>query len=83
MDHMIGNRPIQVVAKVMNSDGCAWRRLRQWRRADLRGCAAGLRLRLFIRKIEVEEHEDTGFGIDTQQRDQAHPYRDTHVVWSR
>ena len=34
-------------------------------------------------EVEVEEHEDAGLGVDAEERDQAHPDRDAHVVAER
>src|SRR6266702_2483480 len=33
-----------------------------------------------VSKVKIQEHEDSRFGVDTEQRDQADPHGDTHVV---
>ena len=35
---------------------------------------------LLVGKIEIEEHEDSGLGINAQQSNDAEPDRNTHVV---
>src|SRR4030042_1374834 len=37
-------------------------------------------LRLFIGEVKIEKHEDTGFGIHTEECDQSDPHPDAHVV---
>ena len=39
-----------------------------------------LLLRLVIREIEIEQHEDPGLGIDPEQGDEPDPDPDAHVV---
>src|SRR5215472_4469667 len=36
--------------------------------------------RLFVGKVEIEQHEDAGLCVDPQQSNDAHPDRDAHVV---
>jgi hypothetical protein len=35
---------------------------------------------LLVGQVEVEQHEDSGLGVDPQQGNQAHPHGDAHVV---
>src|SRR5205807_99478 len=35
---------------------------------------------LLEREVEIEEHEDAGFGIDAEKGDEPHPDGDRHVV---
>src|SRR5207253_5723891 len=36
--------------------------------------------KFFPGMIEIEQHDDTGFGIESGERDQSHPDRYTHVI---
>ena len=79
--HMIGSRPRNMVATVMTfgrsrftaPSRIAWRSSSRLRETAL---LPGLR----IGKIQIEEHEDPGLGIDAEERNQADPDPDTHVV---
>ncbi len=45
-----------------------------------KGAQAPLLSGLFVGQIQVEEHEDAGFGIHPEQGDEPHPDADAHVV---
>src|ERR1035437_7715260 len=36
--------------------------------------------RFLVSKIQIQEHENSRFRIDAKERDNAHPYRNAHVV---
>src|SRR5271157_1051357 len=35
---------------------------------------------IVIGEVQIEQHEDGGFGVDAEQSDQTHPHSDAHVV---
>ena len=35
---------------------------------------------VFVRKVEIKEHEDAGLCIHAEQRDEPDPHGDAHVV---
>ena len=80
-DHMMGARPTNMVATVMN-----FGRMRFTAPCTM----ASRRSRgvphqpgqppLLVRQVQIEQHEDAGFRIHAHQRDQPHPDSDAHVV---
>ena len=83
-DHMMGTRPMNIVATVMNFG--RMRLTAPWRMALLevaRGLQPSLASGVLVREVEVQQHEDAGLGVDAQQRDEADPDADAHVVAER
>ena len=81
VDHMIGTSPKKAQATVMTlgrtrlTAPCM---MASFRSSRLR-IASG-RLRLVVGEVEVQEHEDAGLGVESQQGDQADPDADRDVV---
>ena len=79
--HMIGMRPRNVVATVMNLGRSRWTAPSRMACLQLGQAAeAPLPLRLLVGQVQVQEHEDPGLGVHPQQGDQADPDPDAHVV---
>src|SRR6266487_5545605 len=81
VDHMIGTKPVNITATVMTFGrnrftAPSW--IACFRSAMLR--ISPLAFRSLNARSRVEQHEDCSFRIDSQERDQPNPNRDTHVV---
>lgn len=81
VDHMIGTSPNAIVATVMNFGR---NRLTAPSRTACRNSARLRRrpflLGPFVGEIEIEEHENPGLRIDSQQGDKSDPDSDTHII---
>ena len=81
MDHMIGTRPTNMVAAVMNlgrSRLTAPYRMASCKSARVRSLP--FCLRLVVSQVEVEEHENTGLSVNAEKGDQPDPDCDAHVI---
>ncbi len=77
---MIGTRPRNVVATVINLGRLRLAAVHNRFVQIGQGPGAALLPGLLIGKIQVQEHEHSGFRIHTEKRDQADLDRDAHVV---
>jgi hypothetical protein len=79
--HMIGIRPTNIVATVMNFGRSRFAGPFHSRRLQIGECSqASFARRLLVREIEIQQHEDAGFGVYSEQRDQPDPYGEARVV---